>query len=84
MDKYTVSGEGNGGRILPASVNQSNTPEDTTRFRSRSAENLAALYEDGTIETEPVVFNNDGDAPRPVPYSDFIGRLEISDQYHRQ
>jgi len=84
MDKYTVSGEGNGGRILPASVNQGNTPEDTTRFRSRSAENLAALYEDGTIETEPVVFNNDGDAPRPVPYSDFIGRLEISDQYHRQ
>ena len=38
MDKYTVSGEGNGGRILPASVNQGNTPEDTTRFRSRSAE----------------------------------------------
>ena len=84
MDKYTVSGEGNGGRILPASVNQGNTPEDPTRFRSRSAENLASMHADGTIETEPVVFNNDGDAPRPVPYSDFIGRLEISDQYHRQ
>lgn len=76
MDKYTVSGEGNGGRILPASVNQSNTPEDTTRFRSRSAENLAALYEDGTIPSTPVVYNNDRDAPQPVAYDDFVGRVE--------
>ena len=83
MDKYTISGEGNGGRILPASVNN-NKPSDPSRFQSRSAENLAGMHADGTIEAEPVVFNNDGDAPRPVPYSDFIGRLEVSDQYHRQ
>lgn len=63
MSKYTTSREGQGGRILPASVNQGNTPEDTTRFRSRSAENLAALYEDGTIPSTPIVYNNDGDAP---------------------
>jgi hypothetical protein len=76
MSKYTTSREGNGGRILPASVNQGNTPEDTTRFRSRSAENLAALYEDGTIPSTPVVYNNDGDAPQPVAYDDFVGRVE--------
>lgn len=76
MSKYTTSGEGQGGRILPASVNQGNTPEDTTRFRSRSAENLAALYEDGTIPSTPVVYNNDGDAPQPVAYDDFVGRVE--------
>lgn len=76
MSKYTTSREGQGGRILPASVNQGNTPEDTTRFRSRSAENLAALYEDGTIPSTPVVYNNDGDAPQPVAYDDFVGRVE--------
>ena len=76
MSKYTTSGEGQGGRILPASVNQGNTPEDPTRFRSRSAENLAALYEDGTIPSTPVVYNNDGDAPQPVAYDDFVGRVE--------
>ena len=76
MSKYTTSREGQGGRILPASVNQGNTPEDPTRFRSRSAENLAALYEDGTIPSTPVVYNNDGDAPQPVAYDDFVGRVE--------
>lgn len=76
MSKYTTSREGHGGRILPASVNQGNTPEDPTRFRSRSAENLAALYEDGTIPSTPVVYNNDGDAPQPVAYDDFVGRVE--------
>ena len=76
MSKYTTSREGQGGRILPASVNQGNTPEDTTRFRSRSAENLAALYEDGTIPSTPVIYNNDGDAPQPVAYDDFVGRVE--------
>lgn len=76
MSKYTTSREGQGGRILPASVNQGNTPEDTTRFRSRSAENLAALYEDGTIPSTPIVYNNDGDAPQPVAYDDFVGRVE--------
>ena len=76
MSKYTTSREGQGGRILPASVNQGNTPEDTTRFRSRSAENLAALYEDGTIPNTPVIYNNDGDAPQPVAYDDFVGRVE--------
>lgn len=76
MSKYTTSREGQGGRILPASVNQGNTPEDPTRFRSRSAENLAALYEDGTIPSTPVIYNNDGDAPQPVAYDDFVGRVE--------
>jgi len=30
----------------------------------------------GTIPSTPVVYNNDGDAPQPVAYDDFVGRVE--------
>ena len=70
MSEYTVSGKGQGGRFLPAHVNNNNKTTDA-RFNSQNAKNLVELRRMGVFDTVPLVFNNDGAAPVEVPYDEF-------------
>lgn len=69
MNQYTTSGgSGYGGRFLPSFVNNANTPTDP-RFKSGSAENIAALA--GFFTEKPVLYDNEGEAPRRITWEEF-------------
>lgn len=70
MSDYTISARGEGGRLVPAHVVNSNRTDDT-RFNSRNAKNLVELKRMGLFNETPLVFNNDGAGPVEVPYNEF-------------
>ena len=72
MSQYTELGKGNGGRFLPSHIVEGNKTDDPM-FNSQNAKNLVALNRMRVFSEEPLVFNNDGDAPVPVSYDEFSG-----------
>lgn len=75
MNDYTEKGKGHGGRHLPESVIDGNATT-SPNFNSRNAENLVALRNLGVFTSKPLIFNNDGAGPVPVPYDEFSGNYE--------
>lgn len=74
MEKYTVSGEGNGGRPLPAHVIDSNL--STGRHKSKNAETVISLFDADAFTSTPIVFDNDVDGRSPMlrEWNDFRER----------
>lgn len=70
MNKYTVNEDGCGGRPLPAHVINSNLTEG--KYKSKNAETLVALANDGWFTDTPIVYDNEGDGPVKIEWTDFI------------
>jgi len=70
MEKYTVKHKGCGGRPLPGHVISSNLTEGA--YRSKNAETLVALANDGLFTETPIVYDNEGSGPVKVDWARFV------------
>jgi hypothetical protein len=77
MDRYTMVGDGLGGRWLPLRIIDDNKTGNG-RFSSRNAENLVSLYSSGLFDEKPEVWDNnvDGRPPVRIDYDDFSGNVD--------
>lgn len=72
LDSYLTSGEGNGGRPLPARLTKGQAASDS-RYNSKNAEVLVQLQKSNLFTSTPRVFDNDvyGRAPIEVSFKSF-------------
>lgn len=77
MDRYTMRGEGYGGRWLPAHVIDGQR-DDSGEYRSRNARTVTILADEGLFDSTPDVYDNDvdGRAALAVPYDEFAHRSD--------
>lgn len=74
--KYGLNKGGVGGRYLPEDVLYKSKAQNPDKFHSRNAEAISALSKDKELNLpEPIVFDNSGNKPKELNFSDFKNGL---------
>src|SRR5699024_9770146 len=65
---YTENNKGHGGRLVLESIITDQATENS-QYKSKNAETLVKLHQDGVFKKHPRVFNNNADGQEPFEYN---------------